>query len=268
MDDIYLRSPYWAALLLSTGAGFQNVWMTGDPTQGRNWIGGWRLGPMDREFIGDFNGDGCADIFIRSPFWAGLLIASGAGFENVWMSGDTAQGQNWIGGWRLGPHDRIHVGDFNGDGKADIFIRSPRWAGLLMSTGSAFQNVWMTGDPALNEDWIGGWHLGSRDREVVGDFNGDGKAEIFIRSNEWAGILASSGDGMNATFVQQDRINSWELTSADRELVGRLSGTARDEIFVYHPIGWTGVLTPILGKMSGQLSLVLTVAQFRQLTPQ
>ena len=40
---------------------------TGDLSQNKNWIGGWRLGPLDREPVGDFEGDGKADVFIRSP---------------------------------------------------------------------------------------------------------------------------------------------------------------------------------------------------------
>src|SRR5215813_9598538 len=109
-------------LFQNHGGDFRRIW------QARNWLGDWHFGPFDRLMVGDFNGDGLEDIFIRSDAWAGLLLATGVGFNEVWMTGDPAQNQNWIGGWRLGPQDRHYIGDFNGDGKADIFIRSPQWA--------------------------------------------------------------------------------------------------------------------------------------------
>jgi hypothetical protein len=71
-------------------------------------------------------------------------------------------------GWHLGPNDQVFAGDFNGDGKADLFIRNGGWAGLLVSTGSGFSNVWMSGDPAQNQNWIGGWHLGPNDQVCGG----------------------------------------------------------------------------------------------------
>ena len=180
------------------------------------------------------------------------------------MTGDPSQNKNWIGGWHLGPQDRHYVGDFNGDGKADIFIRSPLWAGLLLSMGTGFNEVYLTGDPAKNQNWIGGWHLGPQDRHCVGDFNGDGKDDIYIRSNEWVGLLVSYGNRMDSALVQQGRVNAWELNSADREQVGRFSGVNRDEIFASHPLGWASIFTPSDAAVPGQLNLTLTKQYFRQ----
>ena len=161
----------------------------------RDWIGAWNLSQRDRLHIGDFNGDGRADVFIRSDHWAGLLISDGKSLRQVWMTGDPERNEDWIGGWHLGADDQCYVGDFDGDGTDDIFIRSDRWAGLLLSTGTGFANVWMTGDPAQNQDWIGGWHLGPQDRHYVGDFDGDGRDDVFIRSDRWGGLLLSNGRG-------------------------------------------------------------------------
>ena len=242
--DIFIRSDRWAGLLRSTGSGFENVWMTGDPEQNQDWIGGWHLGPQDRHYVGRFTGSRRHDIFVRSPLWAGLLRSTGSGFENVWTTGDPAQNRNWIGGWHLGPHDQHYVGDFDGNGRDDIFIRSDHWAGLLRLTGSGFNHVWMTGDPAQNRDWIGGWHLGRGDRHVVGDFNDDGKADIYIRSDEWVGLLVSNGTSLSSGLVQEERVGPWQLNHYDAAQAGRFTGTTRDEIFTWHPQGWTCVLAP------------------------
>jgi hypothetical protein len=125
----------------------------------------------------------------------------------------------------------------------------------------------MTGDPAQNQNWIGGWHLGSQDRHYVGDFNGDGKADIYIRSNEWVGLLVSYGNRMDSALVQQGRVNAWELNSVDREQVGRFSGINADEIFASQPLGWVGIFTPSAAATQGQLNLTLTRQYFRQFEP-
>jgi ribosome modulation factor len=259
--DIFIRSAHWAALLRATGSGFENVWMTGDPAENLDWIGGWHLGPQDRHTVGRFTGSGRHDIFIRSPLWAGLLRSTGSGFESVWISGDPAENRNWIGGWRLGPRDRHFAGNFTGGLRDDIFIRSPRWAALLRATGSGFENVWMTGDPAENLDWIGGWHLSPGDRHVVGDFNGDGRADIYIRSDEWAGLLVADGAGLASALVQEERVGAWQLNRYDAAEAGRFTTRSRDEIFTYHPLGWTGVLAP--AGTGNALSLSLVMPGFR-----
>jgi hypothetical protein len=253
--DIFIRSGQWAALLRSSGSGFENVWMTGDPAQNRNWIGAWRLGPQDQHHVGRFTGSKLDDIFVRSPLWAGLLRATGSGFQNVWMTGNPAQNRNWIGQWHLGPQDQHYVGRFTSDARDDIFIRSPLWAALLRSTGSGFENVWMTGDPTQNRNWIGGWHLGRGDRHLVGDFNGDGLDDIYIRSDEWAGLLVSDGVSFSSTLVQEERVGPWQLNRYDEAAVGCFTGATHEEIFTWHPQGWTSVLVP--SATANSLSLAL-----------
>ena len=87
---------------------------------------------------GDFNG-------LQAFTYAGIWTPAGNGSDNTW-----------------------HVGDFNGDGKDDIF----RYLGgedVFLSTGSSFAHsgVWTgAGNGSDNQ-----WH--------VGDFNGDGKDDVF-----------------------------------------------------------------------------------------
>ena len=78
----------------------------------------------------------------------------------------------------------VKVGDFNGDGKADITGRYLQggswWTGL--STGSSFTtSLWAEWNPSAT--WVD---------VQVGDFNGDGKADITGRylqgSSWWTGI--------------------------------------------------------------------------------
>ena len=78
-----------------------------------------------------------------------------------------SQGQ-WLTGF--GGPDWAGVGDFDGDGKADVAWYEA-WNGgsitVALSTGSGF---------SIAGKWITGW--GKPDWAAVGDFDGDGKADI------------------------------------------------------------------------------------------
>jgi len=120
----------------------------------------------------------------------------------------------------------------------------------------------MTGDPAANEDWIGGWHLDPRDRVVVADIDGDGHDEVFIRSAKWAGLLVASGAGLTSETVQEGNVGTWMFNRFDG--AGRLRRrTGSAALFLYHPWGWTGT-----GEVTGSTdarSFRLTSSHFRTL---
>jgi hypothetical protein len=59
----------------------------------------------------------------------------------------------------------------------------------------------MTGDPAADEDYIGGWHLDPRDRVTVADVDGDERDEAFIRSARWVGLLVGAGNALTSEIV-------------------------------------------------------------------
>ena len=142
--------------------------------------------------MSDFDGDGKADIgFYRDGLWGVLKSSQGYSFA-------AAQFFSW-GGVGLAPI----VGDFDGDGKADIAYVAPpsngqsaSYAILKSSTGYSFapgQPLFVpAGFPALG------------DTPVVGDFDGDGKADPGIwRASQGIWIIPlSSGNYSTFLFTQ------------------------------------------------------------------
>jgi FG-GAP-like repeat len=110
----------------------------------------------------DFNGDGKTDVF-----WRNDVTNQNA----VWlMNGTQVQRASFLpsvaeeAGWR-----ETKLGDFNGDGKTDIFWRNA-------ATG---QNaIWlMDGDRIASAQFIAG--ADGNWQADIGDFNGDGRSDFF-----------------------------------------------------------------------------------------
>ena len=119
------------------------------------------------EAVGDFNGDGYADIAWRDQ----------AGQMTIWlMVGSVFTGQVLPGAPSLPTSTIQGVGDFNADGKSDLLWRH--------ATGSL--TIWFSGQAfgAVNPTWRNLGHpTGLAVRiDGVSDFNGDGRADILWRN--------------------------------------------------------------------------------------
>jgi hypothetical protein len=123
---------------------------------------GWRPQPRSR-ILGDFNGDGRADILWRHTSGTVVMwLLNGTNVIGAGVPGDVSTQ------WTI-----VDVGDFNGDGKADILWRH--------ASGSVA--VWLLNGTSV----IGSGIVGSAPSDWaiagVGDFNGDGKADILLRNS-------------------------------------------------------------------------------------
>lgn len=193
---------------------------------------GWTVSSEDRALAGRFTPASATsgeEIFIRNGN-AAALLSHGEGQWNVEKRQD-----GWIGGWNLGTDNRQTVGDLDGDGRDEILIRSPEWIGVLKWTRSRFESV------TVQHDWVDGWNLGADNRELLADLDGDGAAEVYICSPEWAGVMKLEGGRLRLKKIHHDWIDDWNLGRDDREYVGRFSTEERDEI-VIRSDNWIGLL--------------------------
>ncbi len=163
---------------------------------------------------GDFNGDGSADVasFTRGPaadVFVALSTGSGFGVRAKWH--DLFASGNSI----------PLVGDFNGDGKADVASFSRGIYGqvhVAASNGVRFVN---TGGP-----WISSFALGQSIPQV-GDFNGDGRSDVAsFTSNNGAWVALSTGSSFSAPA-------KWHDIGGDESavpVIGDYDGDGRDDV--------------------------------------
>ncbi len=143
-------------------------------------------GCYDAVAVGDFNGDGNADLAVvwdngASPGGVRILLGNGDGTFTP-APVEPAAGLN---------PDFVVVGDFNGDGKADLAVANIGFVNpspLTILLGNGDGTFTAAASPVV------GYYP---DSLAVGDFNGDGKADLAMgyRSGSLLTILLGNGDG-------------------------------------------------------------------------
>lgn len=208
-------------------------------------IAGWGgFKGSDRFQVGDFNGDGLDDLLVTNftdwpiPYVA-LLESTGSGFKV------TARYDGDIPGWGgLARHDQIQIGDFSGRGKSDLLIwNGTDWAsiylGLFRQQRGGFQCI------RFFENDIPGWGGFARhDRLYVGDFNADGKDDLYLfNGSDWAerylGMFRSTGSDFTATNFYVNDVPGWGgLAEHDEFLPADLEGNGRVGLFAWNIADW------------------------------
>jgi hypothetical protein len=143
-----------------------------------DWLA--NVGQGAQTYIGDFNGDGKAD----------LLFGWMDGSNNWHMTVSLSQGGSFSSpvDWLLnqGQGTQIFIGDYNGDGKSDVamgwYDASGNWHWTVaLSNGSSF---------LPGSDWL--INQGQGSQVFVGDFNGDGKSDLLFSWTDDAGNFHNS----------------------------------------------------------------------------
>jgi RHS repeat-associated protein len=158
-------------------------------------------------YAGDFDGDGKTDILYiaKDPSMpSGIARSDGTGPNIPWQS----WASNYLGiNWSANTYNVI-VADFNGDGKADIFLQSVGPGNsylLLTSSAGLVVGISQTiSNGAMGLTWSADQH-----HIVAGDFNGDHKADLFLQATSAAGTDAVVLADANGMFTSASPAQTW-----------------------------------------------------------
>jgi Salmonella virulence plasmid 65kDa B protein/FG-GAP-like repeat/Insecticide toxin TcdB middle/N-terminal region len=183
--------------------------------------------------LGDFNGDGKTDILRRWDTVSGNALFLSNGDGSFTQATNFAYGTTNFNTVNLQHSNNtvgFQLGDFNGDGKADIL----RWADTLANNalflsngdGSFTQNVNTNLTYTNLQHSIGKWGF------QLGDFNGDGKIDII----RWYDVVSNMAL-FNALITEQNSVSPDLLTSVTTNLgtsVASVPGTTT--LLTYKPL--------------------------------
>lgn len=157
----------------------------------------------------------------------------GGPYNGVSVTG-SIQNDTWLGYWHFSEQDQvIGSGDFDGDGRSKVLIRSGWGLGVLRQDDAG---KWVaTAMMPWNSVLPGGWRLGQADTlQTIGKVAGN-REVIAIRSGWGLGFLSQTGGSLQllAAFPWGTQLGTWKLEATDTILdAGRIEVATQDSILM------------------------------------
>jgi len=217
----------------------------------------------DRFLVADFDGDGDDDLYVYNftdwtkPYFAMLRSDGANGFTTTRTY--VLELPNWDD---MRANDRFYVADFDGDGRDDVVVFNAQdWSeiylGMLRSTGTELVNVrnYIEELPGWDDMKVG-------DQFFVGDFNADGKKDLYVFNHgDWSmgylGMLRSNGNSLTMAMRYDDYIPGWDtMEASDLFHVADLDGDQRDDLYIFNGWDWGPIYLGLFRSTGGALQQV------------
>ncbi len=222
-------------------------------------------------YPGDFNGDGLTDMLYvaKDPSRLnGIVLSDGSGLNTPLQTWDNAYlGLPWFGGLY-----NVVVADFNGDGMTDILLQrtGPGDHYLLLTEDAGVTSISQTiPNDAAGLTWSADQH-----QLVAGDFNGDGKVDLFLQPTDPKGLSAVVLADANGQFTSKVPDQSWNegyegfnwATTESAVYAGDFNGDGLTDLLVQaQPLWGTGPGTTTPAQFSPNTNGVALVQASKQI---
>ncbi len=204
-------------------------------------------------YSGRFTGRSGADIVLHQDNSLYLYTGQSDSLAPTWVR--TMPDPVWDA-YRAGDH--FLVGDFDGDGKQDLFVynftdwNQPYFA-MLRATGSGF-----TGIKRFDRDLPGWGAMKPGDQFMVADVDGDGKDDIVVFNGTdfsvgYLLLLRSTGNDLQFVRRYDDTLPGWgSMKANDKFFVADFNANKRADLFVSNQHDWSvGYLLMLASNGSG-----------------
>ena len=214
------------AVLIGIGDGNfrkQNIYFTGDPEQYEY---------AHSISVGDFNGDGAADLAVATinSNHVSVLLGNGDGSFQAQVNYVTGDGPNVV-----------TVGDLNGDGKTDLVVgNSYNDISVLLGNGDGTFQPQTTYGAGRNP-----WSIS------VADVNGDGAVDLVVANtlDNSVSILRGNGDGSFRVQVTYAAGSKGTSEWAESVAIGDFNGDGKLDLVVAN--SWSNHISVLLGNGDG-----------------
>jgi hypothetical protein len=139
-------------------------------------LGGWTDNNNYPRVVGDVNGDGRADIVGFGDTFVFVSFGNTNGTFSAPIASYPGFTKN-VGGWTDNNNYPRVVGDVNGDGRADIVGFGDTHVFVSFGNTNGTFGAPIASSPGFTKS-LGGWTDNNNYPRVVGDVNGDGRADI------------------------------------------------------------------------------------------